>query len=238
MISSLTSFFETAATDNTISRIAITASGEFFCTGMDLGKNSAVAKSETACNEQFNRLSRLFEVISNAPQVTIAAVNGPAFGGGVGLAFVCDIRIGAANATFTLSEVKLGLAPATISKYVVREWGPAFTREAMLSGRPVSFSQLLSLSIVAKMVDSKETLEGALDQFLSKLKVAAPRASTMAKELVAVSVSGDQAKKIKDVFDEMMKPGGESEFGLRKFQAGRRDIDWDDYVEKKGTPKL
>jgi hydroxymethylglutaryl-CoA lyase len=238
MISSLTSFFETAATDNTISRIAITASGEFFCTGMDLGKNSAVAKSETACNEQFNRLSRLFEVISNAPQVTIAAVNGPAFGGGVGLAFVCDIRIGAANATFTLSEVKLGLAPATISKYVVREWGPAFTREAMLSGRPVSFSQLLSLSIVAKMVDSKETLEGALDQYLSKLKVAAPRASTMAKELVAVSVSGDQAKKIKDVFDEMMKPGGESEFGLRKFQAGRRDIDWDDYVEKKGTPKL
>jgi hydroxymethylglutaryl-CoA lyase len=51
-------------------------------------------------------------------------------------------------------------------------------------------------------------------------------------------VSGGQAKKIKDVFDEMMKPGGESEFGLRKFQAGRRDIDWDDYVEKKGTPKL
>jgi hydroxymethylglutaryl-CoA lyase len=205
---------------------------------MDLGKDSAVAKSETASNEQFNRLSRLFEAISNAPQVTIAAVNGPAFGGGVGLAFACDTRIGAANATFTLSEVELGLAPATISRYVVREWGPAFTREAMLSGRPVSFSQLLSLGIVAKMVVGKEALDVALDQYISKLKLAAPKASTMVKELVSASLSGDQAKRIKDVFDEMMKPGSESEFGLENFQAGRRNIDWDDYVEKKGKPKL
>lgn len=238
MISSLTSFFESAATDKTISRIAITASGKFFCTGMDLGKDSAVAKSEIASNDQFNRLSRLFEAISNAPQVTIAAVNGPAFGGGVGLAFACDIRMGTANATFTLSEVKLGLAPATISKYVAREWGPAFTREAMLSGRPVSFSQLLSLGIATKMVEGKEALDGALDEYLSQLKAAAPRASTMVKELVSVSSGVYQDKKIKDVFDEMMKPGSESEFGLREFQAGRRNIDWDAYVEKKGKAKL
>jgi hydroxymethylglutaryl-CoA lyase len=163
MISALTSFFESAATDRTISRIALTASGKFFCTGMNLGKGSAVAKSTTASNEQFNRLSRLFEAISNSPQVTIAAVNGHAFGGGVSLAFVCDIRMGAADATFTLSEVKLGLSPATISKYVAREWGPAFTREAMLSDRPVSFAQLRSLGLVSTMVDSKEALDDSLD---------------------------------------------------------------------------
>jgi hydroxymethylglutaryl-CoA lyase len=91
---------------------------------------------------------------------------------------------------------------------------------------------------VAKMVVGKEALDVALDQYISKLKVAAPKASTMVKELVSASLSGDQAKRIKDVFDEMMKPGSESEFGLENFQAGRRNIDWDDYVEKKGKPKL
>lgn len=238
MISTLTSFFESAATDRTISRVALTASGKFFCTGMDLGKDSAVAKSTTASDEQFKRLSRLFEAISNAPQVTIAVVNGPAFGGGVGLAFACDIRIGAADATFTLSEVKLGLSPATISKYVIREWGFAFSREAMLSGRPVSFAELRSLGLVAAIVDSKEKLDPTLDAYLLKLRVAAPKASTLVKDLVAASGKVDQDIRIKQVFDEMMKTGGESEFGLREFQAGNRSIDWDAYVQQKQRPKL
>jgi hydroxymethylglutaryl-CoA lyase len=238
MISALASFFESAATDNTISRIALTASGKFFCTGMDLGKDSAVAKSTSASDEQFHRLSRLFEAISNAPQVTIAAVNGHAFGGGVGLAFACDIRLGVADATFTLSEVKLGLSPATISKYVAREWGPAFTREAMLSGRPVTVAQLRSLGQVAIAVDSKEALDGALDAYLLQLRAAAPRASTLVKELVASSGGDDQDMRIKQVFDEMMKPGSESEFGLKEFQSGNKNIDWDAYTEQKRRPKL
>lgn len=238
MIAALTSFFESAATDRSISRIALTAAGKFFCTGMDLGRDSAVAKSATASDEQFARLSRLFKAISNAPQVTIAAVNGPAFGGGVGLAFACDIRIGAADATFTLSEVKLGLSPATISKYVVKEWGVAFSREVMLSGRPVSFAELRSLGLVAAIVDNKEALDDALDAYLLRLRAAAPRASTLSKELVAASGKVDQDMRIKHVFDQMMKSGGESEFGLREFQAGNRDIDWDSYVERKRLPKL
>ncbi|KAH7399065.1 3-hydroxy-3-methylglutaryl-coenzyme A lyase/3-methylglutaconyl-coenzyme A hydratase [Phaeosphaeria sp. MPI-PUGE-AT-0046c] len=238
MIFALTSFFESAATDQSISRIALTASGKFFCTGMDLGKSSPVAKSAKASDEQFDRLSRLFEAISNAPQVTIAVVNGPAFGGGVGLAFACDIRIGAANVAFTLSEVKLGLSPATISKYVIREWGLAFSREAMLSGRPVSFAELRSLGIVALVVDSKEQLDDALDAYLLKLRAAAPKASTLVKELVAASGSANQDMRIKQVFDEMMKTGGESEFGLKEFQAGNRNIDWDAYVERKQKSKL
>jgi hydroxymethylglutaryl-CoA lyase len=238
MISALTSLFESSATDNTISRIALTASGKFFCTGMDLGKDSAVAKSPAASDEQFHRLSRLFEAISNAPQVTIAAINGHAFGGGVGLAFACDIRLGVSDAAFTLSEVKLGLSPATISKYVAREWGPAFTREAMLSGRPVSVAQLRTLGLVATAVDSKEKLDDALDTYLRRLRAAAPRASTMVKELVAASGEDGQDLRIKQVFDEMMKPGSESEFGLREFQSGNRNIDWDAYTEQKGRPKL
>lgn len=242
MITALTDFFTRVATDNTVSRILLTATGKFFCTGMDLGKDSSVARSATASTQQFDRLTRLFEAIDAAPQVTIAAVNGPAFGGGVGLAFACDIRIGVKTATFTLSEVKLGLAAATISRYVLREWGPAFTREAMLTARPVSFPQLLSLGIVSNMVDGTELLDSAADELLQQLKRAAPRASALSKDLVRASQNKEggksQTKRISEVFEEMMAPGGESEFGLREFQAGRRDVDWDGYVMGKGKAKL
>jgi hydroxymethylglutaryl-CoA lyase len=234
MVADIIELFENAASDKTITRIALTARGKFFCTGMDLGPNTTVARDNKTSNDQFDRFTQLFEAISKAPQVTIAAVNGPAFGGGVGLAFACDIRIGTANANFTLSEVKLGLAPATISKYVIKEWGSAFTREAMLSGRPVPFSQLLSLGLVARLVEEKKGLDKALDQYLLQLRAAAPRASTLVKDLVRASKHGTtkeaQAASIKRIFKEMMSPGAESTHGLREFQAGRRDINWDAFV--------
>ncbi|KAF2035283.1 aldolase [Setomelanomma holmii] len=232
MISALTSFFTSAANDTGISRIVITAHGRFFCTGMDLSASSSpVASGQSASTAQFERLTMLFKVISSAPQVTIAAINGPTFGGGVGLAFACDVRIGVKEAVFTLSEVKLGLAPATISPYVVREWGVPFAREAMLSARPVSVSELKDLGAVAEVVE-KEKLEDEVDAYLVGLKKVAPRASALCKDLVRAPVPGE----IKRVFEEMMT-GKEAEFGLREFQA-RRVVDWDEWVERKGRAKL
>ncbi|CAN9354458.1 unnamed protein product [Alternaria alternata] len=242
IITNLTGFFARVATDGTITRIVLTANGKFFCTGMDLGNHSSVARSTSASTEQFQRLTRLFEAIDTAPQVTIAAINGPAFGGGVGLAFACDIRIGVANSTFTLSEVKLGLCAATISKYVLREWGPSFGREAMLTARPIKLAELLSLGIVSKVVESPDMLDSAADELLQGLKHAAPRASTLSKKLVIASQNKEgeqsQTEYIEEAFGEMMAPGGESEFGLKEFQAGRRAIDWDVYVMAKGKAKL
>ncbi|KAJ8118965.1 hypothetical protein OPT61_g152 [Boeremia exigua] len=242
MITDLTEFFTRTATDDTITRIVLTANGKFFCTGMDLGKNSSVARSSSASIEQFHRLTRLFHVIDTAPQVTIAVINGPAFGGGTGLAFACDIRIGTADAKFTLSEVKLGLCAATISKYVLREWGPAFTRQAMLTARPVAISELLSLGIISQVVESADSLDKAADKLLRDLKHSAPRASTLSKNLVRVGYDQEfgtsQTKYIREAFEEMMAPGGESEFGLKEFQAGRRGVDWNNYVKAKGLPKL
>ncbi|KAJ4983156.1 3-hydroxymethyl-3-methylglutaryl-CoA lyase [Stagonosporopsis vannaccii] len=242
MITNLTEFFTRIATDNTISRILLTANGKFFCTGMDLGKDTAVARSASASTEQYIRLTRLFDTIDALPQVTIAAINGPAFGGGTGLAFACDIRIGVEDATFTLSEVKLGLCAATISKYVLREWGTAFTREAMLTARPVNVSELRSLGIISKAVTGQDALSAAADALLQNLKRCAPKASALSKNLIRAGQKQEggktQAEIIKQAFEEMMEPGGESEFGLREFQAGRRDVDWDAYAMAKEKSKL
>lgn len=241
MIEQLTTFFEQSATDTTIRRIVITAQGKFFCTGMDLSRQGPVAQNQAASDDQFKRLVRLFEAIDRAPQVTLAAINGPAFGGGIGLAFACDIRIGVAAAALTLSEVKLGLCPATISKYVIREWGLAFAREAMLSGRAIALSELRSLGVVAATCESQSGLEKLIDEYLMRLGLAAPRASSLCKDLIRASPVGlsrsAQDKTIRSAFDEMMKPAGEAEYGLKEFRAGRRLVNWDSY-DPNPKPKL
>lgn len=234
MIAHITKVFGDAAQDPSVTRIAITANGKYFCTGMDLGKSSPVAKSATATNEQFIRLTRLFEAIDRAPQVTIACVQGPAFGGGCGLALACDIRLMAAKATLRLSEVRLGLAPATISKYVVRELGIPFAREAMLSARFVTSQELLRLGKIALIIDPAADTSAVLDAYLSRLKSCAPRASTLSKNLVRLlgdhDKGGKQAAGIEGIFSEMMAPHSESAFGLAQHQSGVKEVDWDGHA--------
>lgn len=243
MIAELTRTFQTAASDLSISRVAIVGAGKFFCTGMDLGKGTTpVSQSEDQSKAQFKRLTELFETIDTCPKVTVACLNGPAFGGGVGLAFACDVRIAAKDARVTLSEVKLGLCPATISKYVAREWGPAFTREAMLTGRPISPSELKAVGAIAGVVEEREQLDEALDRYLLRLKTSAPRASTLCKQLVRFSAEdcgGEaQSRGIATAFEEMMGRESEAAFGVREFQAGQRNVDWDKYVNSKTRSRL
>lgn len=242
MISDLTAVVTDVSKDPQTSRIIITGTGKFFCTGMDLGKSTTpVAKGGSASNEQFERLTGLFEAIDQSPKVTIACLNGPAFGGGVGLAFSCDMRLGVRNASVTLSEVKFGLCPATISKYVIREWGVAFAREAMLSARPVAIGELRNLGLVSEVADDSEQLRMKLDIFLSGLKVASPDASRMSKELVRLAWSHagkqEQADQIKGLFEEMMHPNAHGAYGVKEFQAGRI-VDWDAFTQKALKSKL
>jgi hydroxymethylglutaryl-CoA lyase len=242
MISELTSVFKDASKDSQISRIAITANGKFFSTGMDLGKGSTpVAQGGSSSNAQFERLTGLFEAIDQSPKVTIACLNGPAFGGGVGLAFSCDIRLGTRDAAVTLSEVKLGLCPATISKYVIREWGVAFAREAMLSARPITVEELRARGLVSDVADNADQLSARLDGFLARLKVASPDASRMSKELVRLAwlhAGGEkQTGGIKGLFEEMMRPDSDGAHGVNEFQAGRK-VDWDTYAQRTSKPKL
>ncbi|PLB34253.1 aldolase [Aspergillus candidus] len=241
MILDLTTEISAAGRDPTISRIIICARGKFFCTGMDLAKGSTpVAQGSSARDAQFERLTTLFETIDQCPKVTIACINGPTFGGGAGLAFACDIRLAAQPATITLSEVKLGLCAATISKYIIREWGVAFARQAMLSARPVPVAELKALGVIADVAESPEKLEVRLEQWLGRLKMASPDASRMSKELVqlgwAHAGTDEQAQGIKGLFDAMMRPEADGSHGVKEFQA-KRPVDWDAYALQRSQAK-
>jgi len=242
MLTQLQSYIQKASSDLSISRIIITAEGKFFCTGMDLSdKVQAKPAVQEKKKSDHAMLTELFETISKAPQVTIAAINGPCYAGGIGLAFACDIRIAVETASLTLSEVKLGLCPAIISEYIVREWGPSFTREAMLSARPISMSELKSIGAVHVLAKDVTDLDHQLDTYLVKLRKAAPGASTLVKNVVEVGWSNPGGQKqrdtIKGFFEGMMKLGSESEIGLGAFRA-KKVVDWDSLKENLAKPKL
>ncbi|PGH09902.1 hypothetical protein AJ80_07612 [Polytolypa hystricis UAMH7299] len=227
MVEQVTDCFRRSASDDSVSRIVITAEGRFFCTGMDLGKeSSAVGKGGDAAGSEFAKFSELFETIRASPKVTIAAINGPCYAGGIGLAFSCDIRLAVGNASATLSEVKLGLCPAIISKYLLHEWGVAFTREAMLSGRTIPMAELRYIGTVHGLADDPAGLDRMVDSYLADLRRCAPGASALCKDAVRAGGQADQEEVIEGIFRRMMRPDAESAIGLRNFQA-KKPTDWD-----------
>lgn len=228
MCSQIMSCFRQAATDDSISRILITAKGRFFCTGMDLGKSTTpMGKDDGSANNEFKKFSELFEVIQASPKVTIAAINGPCYAGGIGLAFSCDVRLSVGPASITLSEVRLGLCPAIISKYLLREFGVAFTREAMLSGRTIPMAELRYLGAVHGLSDDQEGLDKLVDKYLADLSKCAPGASALCKEAVRSHGKADQDAIIEGIFTKMMGPKTESAIGLKSFQEKKGPTNWD-----------
>ncbi|KAK7897473.1 hypothetical protein LTR67_005362 [Exophiala xenobiotica] len=214
MLESLTRFFRDVSTDRSIFHIVLAAEGKFFCTA-------------------------LFKAVDDAPQTTIAMIHGPCYGGGVGLGFACDVRLASAAARWTLSEIKLGVSPAIISKYMAREWGFSFFREAMLSGREVTPDELLRIGSVHGVAETQEKLELMVEEYLNKLTHCAPQAGATCKELVRLAFTSPgsprQASFIRQTFDNMLAPGSEGGYGIQQFQQKIRNVDWRQFWSTRGA---
>ena len=240
MVEGITSLFNSLAKDPTVFQIILDAEGKFYCTGMDLSSSGTSASgSQTVIDEYYHKVEGLFASIMNSPQTTIAVVDGLCYGGGVGLAFACDVRLVSPKASFTMSEIKLGLSPATISRHMVREWGFSFAREAMLSGRTVTAQELKSIGAVHHIADSAEGTGKMVNQYLDRLRTSAPRSATANKELTRLSWTNpggeEQTRYIKKVFEEMMIPGSEGEHGTGEFRKKNKKVDWGAFWASKQT---
>lgn len=220
----LTSVFAKYSSDNSVHRIVLTARGRFFCTGMHLQEDLFTSPAERG-----SALQDLFRTIDTCPKTTIAAINGPAFGGGVGLAMVCDIRIAVETAYFCLSEAKLGLCPAIVSRYLVREWGISLVRMAMLTARKIKPHILSNLGAIHEIVQDQLELDDTLDRMLSDLVLVAPQASTNTKRLLAevVAESRELDRLALDVFQDMFAEGTEARYGVAQFREGNKNVNWD-----------
>ena len=139
LIQNLQAAFSDLSTDERLHAVVLTGDGTSFCAGADLTmmKASATFSQEQNLNDSL-RMADLFDTINTCPCPVVARVNGTALGGGVGLISVCDIVIAAENARVAFSEVKLGIAPAVISPYVVRKIGETHARVLFVTGERFS----------------------------------------------------------------------------------------------------
>lgn len=230
MLEGLTSVFQNLSKDPSAYHVVVEAEGKYFCTGMDLSGGTKTTESS-----YFEKVLGLYDAIDNVPQTTIALVDGPCFGGGVGLTFACDVRIVSPRARWTLSEIKIGVSPAIISKYLVREWGTSMAREGMISGREIQPEELYRVGAIHTITNPEESLEQRMNIYLDQLEKCAPRSAAINKELTRLGwcapESEAQAKLIEQTFGSMMVPGSEGEHGIQKFQQKARSFSWRDFWE-------
>lgn len=183
-ISELTAVFRTLDTNAQVRAIVLAARGSAFCAGADLNwmKKMAVYSHQENL-EDAAALAAMLRTIHDCSKPVIARIQGDCYAGGMGLAAVCDIVVAVEEAHFCLSEVKLGLIPATISPYVIRAMGVQAARRYFLTAERITARQALQLGLVHELVPAT-ALDTAVAGLLHALSKASPHAVTQAKRLV------------------------------------------------------
>ena len=183
MIDELTSTLDALAGEPSLRVLVLTGAGPSFSAGADLAWMARAAAFDDAANfADAQRLERLLAALDTFPRPTIARVNGPAIGGGLGLVAACDIAVAVEAAVFALSEVRLGLVPAVIAPYVLRAIGERAARRYFLSGERFTAAAALQLGLV-HLVASATTLEQVVGRVVDDLLKGGPEAQAAAKAL-------------------------------------------------------
>lgn len=171
--------------DETAWCMVLEAEGDHFSAGADLAWMRRMAQYTEAENlSDAKALAHLMQSLNGLSKPTIARVQGAAMGGAVGLVSCCDIVVAATNARFCLSEVKLGLIPATISPYVIAAIGARAARRYFLSAEVFNAHVALSLGLVSEVCEP-DALDSAVAQLIEQLQQNGRRAMRAAKQLVA-----------------------------------------------------
>jgi methylglutaconyl-CoA hydratase len=228
LIAQLTAALLSLEADRRVRVVVLAASGKSFSAGADLAWMQRMAGYSEAENLADARaLAGLMSTLDRLAKPTVALVQGAAFGGGVGLVACCDIAIASEAASFSLSEVKLGLIPAVISPYVVAAMGPGAARRFILTAERFSAPQALALGLVHEVVPA-DRLEETGQKVLDHLTQGGPRAQADAKDLV-LSLAGrpiDRAL-VEETAERIarIRVGEEAREGLAAFLE-KRKAEW------------
>ena len=225
LIAELTDAFEAAGGDDAVRAVVLAANGKAFCAGADLNWMRKMAGYSHAENQaDALKLARMLHAIHACPKPTVACVQGAAYAGGMGLVAACDVAVACTEATFCLSEVKLGLIPATISPYVIRAMGERAAQRYMLSAEVFDAAEAYRLGFVQEICPPEE-LDGTVNLLLGQFMAASPQAIASAKRLLAEvahrpvddALIDDTARRIADSrASEDGREGVEAFLGKRK----------------------
>ena len=184
VIAEITHAFETVGANAAVRAVVLAAEGPAFCAGANLNWMCRMADYTRDENlVDAGKLAEMLRVIYECPKPTIARVQGDVYAGGMGLVAACDMAVAANTAGFCLSEVKIGLIPATISPYVIRAMGPRASHRYFLTGERFDAAEALRIGFVHQVTEV-DALDSAVDGLLKHLLSAGPAAVRACKRLV------------------------------------------------------
>jgi methylglutaconyl-CoA hydratase len=163
LIEELTDALESFAANRSCRVLIITGAGSAFCAGLDLEHLRAMAEqSGTSATLDYRldaeRIAGLFRTLYTLPKPSIAAVNGPAIAGGMGIATLCDFTLAVPEAKFGYTEVRIGFIPAIVSAFLRMQVGEKTCRDLLLTGRILSAEEAQALGLVTRMVPEPELM--------------------------------------------------------------------------------
>lgn len=185
LISALAEAFDTLAGAEGVRVVFVRGAGGTFSAGADLDwMRAAVDRTEADNRADAMELAKMLKALRDLPVLTVALVEGAAFGGGAGLAAACDMAIATADATFSFSEVKLGLVPATISPYVIEAVGPRIARALFATAQVFDAAHAEKIGLVTRTVADGAALRAAAHDIAVGMIACAPGAVEASKKLV------------------------------------------------------
>jgi methylglutaconyl-CoA hydratase len=228
LIAALTKELKRLDADKAVRAVVLMGNGPAFCAGADLNWMKRMAKYTERQNlEDARALAGMLRTLDRLSKPTIARVHGPAFAGGVGLVAACDIAIGSVDASFCLSEVKLGLTPATISPYVVRAMGERAARRYFLSGEVFTAAEAYRLGLLSDLAQPTE-LDNAINELLGHIVSGGSAAQAEIKDLIRAVSRGP-------IDDAMIEDTARRIAKVRVSPEGRKGIA--SFLAKQGAKK-
>lgn len=183
LVADLAEAAATLGADDGVRVVVLTGAGDVFSAGADLNwmrRMREASRDENIADSE--RMDAMFRAFYELPKPLVGRINGHALGGGTGLVAVCDVAIAAAEATFGFTEVRLGLAPAVISPYVVRKVGRSFARAMFVTGERFDAARAREAGLVHGVAD-KDELDAAVAKTVERCLAAGPVAVAAAKRL-------------------------------------------------------
>ena len=219
LLAELSSALDEIGGDPSVRVLIVSGRGDCFCAGADLEWMRAVVDYTFKQNVQDSQvIADVFRKLYELRKPTIAVVNGPAIGGGMGFVGACDIVLASEQALFGLSEVRLGLVPACIGPYVLRRAGSGRVRRYFLTGERFGPHAARELGLVDEVVPSVDLMPQAL-RMAQSLLTGMPAAQAKAKELLERLPEMPLSAAVPYTVDMIAKlrAGEEAQAGMRKF---------------------
>lgn len=225
-IARLTDALRKLGDDPNVRTVAITANGKSFSAGADLNWMGRMAEYTFAENvADVEKLAEMLDTLNRLPKPTVGVVQGPAYGGGVGLVAACDIAVASREAArFALTEVRLGLIPATISPYVIAAIGQRQARRYFLTAEAFDADEAQRIGLVHVVAPAAALLVAARE-VLKTLAAGAPGAQAACKDLVrAVAGRPTDPHMIRDTAERIAtaRASDEARERIRAFLEARR----------------